>query len=468
MSLYYQSACQLLNQLKTKSISSQDILNQYLARIEQVNPQLNAVVAQDIPSALARAKKADEVISKGHSIGPLHGLPITIKDLCEVKGYPSTYGTLGKKNHIAKTTATAVKLLQDAGAIIVGMTNSPELATAFETDNLVYGKTNNPYDFDRTPGGSSGGESAIIAAGGCAFGLGSDGGGSIRLPAHFCGITGIKPTRGLISVQGIDLPLRGMGLLNPFGTLGPMARYVEDLELMLNPLSCYDFNDPNSVPVTLPPSSSVDRSKLRIGLYTDNGISKVDDKIAQAVQDCASYLSTLGCDVKEVRPPAIEESFDLLWNSFFAIGDNGHSLREQMKDVGSTEVSAIRRRFMEDCSKVYFDTPEMLDRMRRIAIFKRGFHLFMNDYDILLCPPAATCAKPHGKTFDELKDMSYTMTYNLLGWPAGVVRVSENQDNLPIGVQVVARPYKEHQIFSVMKCFEEKFGGFVPSKIIPS
>src|SRR5262245_57980307 len=230
--LIYASATALAQAIRSKKVSSEEVVNAYLQRIEAVNPQLNAVVQLTADTALKQAREADAALARGDSKGPLHGVPMTIKDSFDTAGVISTGGTKGRALFLPSQDAAAVARLRQAGAILMGKTNTPELTLSFETDNLIYGRTNNPYDLSRTPGGSSGGAAAIIAAGGSPLDLGSDLGGSIRLPSHFCGIAGIKPTSGRVPRTG-HIPSFDIGPLEAWMQVGPMARFVEDLILTL-------------------------------------------------------------------------------------------------------------------------------------------------------------------------------------------------------------------------------------------
>ncbi|MGB9629489.1 MAG: amidase, partial [Thermodesulfobacteriota bacterium] len=245
--LIYASAKTLANAIRHREVSSEEVVKTYLERIEEVNPTLNAVVQITADMALAQARAADKRLHRGEIFGPLHGVPMTIKDSIETAGVICTGGTKGRENFIPKQDAPVVARLRSAGAILLGKTNLPELSLAYETDNLIYGRTNNPYDLSRTPGGSSGGEAAIIAVGGSPFGLGADMAGSIRIPAHFCGIAGIKPTTNLVPRTGHFPPLGG--ILSSLWQIGPMARFVEDLILVLPIIAGVDWCDPGIVPM---------------------------------------------------------------------------------------------------------------------------------------------------------------------------------------------------------------------------
>src|ERR1051325_647415 len=231
------SASELARAIREKEVSSSEVVDAHFKRIAEVNPKLNAVVLLTEESARARAKEADEALARGEVWGPLHGVPVTIKDAFEMAGFVSVGGTKGRASYVPFEDATGVTRYREAGAVILGKTNTPEISLAFESDNLVYGQTKNPYDLSRTPGGSSGGEAAAIASGMSPLGLGSDAGGSIRLPAHFCGIAGIKPPSGRTARTGHFPPMGGV--LDSIWQIGPLARRVEDLWLA-PPLLCRD------------------------------------------------------------------------------------------------------------------------------------------------------------------------------------------------------------------------------------
>src|SRR5262245_36613031 len=230
--LIYGSASALACAIRAKEVSAAEVVQAYIQRIEAVNPQLNAVVQLRAEAAQAEARAADAALARGQIIGPLHGVPMTIKDSLDTAGVITTGGTKGRAAFVPAQDATVVARLRAAGAILLGKTNTPELTLAGETDNLIYGRTNNPYDLSRTPGGSSGGAAAIVAAGGAPFDIGSDTAASIRWPAHCCGIAGIKPTAGRVPRTGHIIPF-GLGARDMLTQNGPMARFVEDLSLIL-------------------------------------------------------------------------------------------------------------------------------------------------------------------------------------------------------------------------------------------
>ena len=285
----FASAVDLAGAIRAREISSEEVVRACLRRIDEVNSRINAVVVLRADAALAEARDADQALARGKLKGPLHGVPMTIKDSLDTEGIISTGGTMGRAGFVPEEDATVVERLKAAGAILLGKTNTPELTLSFETDNLVYGRTNNPYDLTRTPGGSSGGAAAIVAAGGAPFDIGSDTGGSICLPSHFCGTAGIKPTSGRVPRTGHIISYGGIhdGLTQ----LGPIARYVRDLALILRVIAGPDGRDPSIVPMPLRDPGRVSMRRLRVAWHTDNGLVSPTDEIAGVVrQGCRSPL----------------------------------------------------------------------------------------------------------------------------------------------------------------------------------
>src|SRR5579863_2887890 len=286
------SASELAGSIRSKQLSSKSVVEAHLEQIARVNPKLNAVVQLTADSARKEADEADAALVRGDIKGPLHGVPVTIKDTLETSGVICTGGTKGRASYVPKADATAVARLRAAGAIILGKTNVPELAGAIETDNLVYGRTNNPYDLARTPGGSSGGESAIVAACGSPLGLGTDAGGSIRIPAHFCGLAAIKPTSGRVPRTG-QFPMP-MGARNPVFHVSLIARKVDDLALALPVISGPDFRDHSIVGMPLLDSKAVTLKGLKLAYFEDDGAASPTKEITAAVRDSAKAFMDAG------------------------------------------------------------------------------------------------------------------------------------------------------------------------------
>jgi amidase len=439
--IIYASASALARAIRQREVSSSEVVEAHLARIAEVNPKLNAVVLLTEEAARARAKEADEALARGESWGPLHGVPVTIKDAFEMAGVVSAGGTKGRAGYVPDEDATGVARYKAAGAVILGKTNTPEISLAFESDNLVYGRTNNPYDLTRTPGGSSGGEAAAIASGMSPLGLGSDAGGSIRLPAHFCGIAGIKPTSGRTARTGHYPPMGG--LLDSIWQIGPLARSVEDLSLALPLLCGNDWRDPTVAPAPLGDPSEVNVKGLRVALHTDNGIISPTEDIARAVRDAARVLADAGAEVVEACPPVPANAHEMLVGLYGA--DGGAGLRMLLKFSGTDETHALMTRLLEVLSTVSLTTAELSGLVLQLDMWRSQMLSFMRDYDLVLCPPCAREAMPHGTTFDDDNQLVfvYTMLYNMTGWPGVVVRAGTSREGLPTGAQLVARPWRE-------------------------
>jgi amidase len=453
------SAAALAQAIRTKKVSVKDVVETHLQRLAEVNPALNAVVQLAGDRALDEARAADLALLKGERLGPLHGVPMTIKDSLDTAGVISTGATQGRTGFIPKQDATIVARLRAAGAILLGKTNTPELTLAGETDNLIYGRTNNPYDFSRTPGGSSGGAGAIIAAGGSPFDIGSDTGGSIRLPAHFCGIAGLKPTSGRVPRTGHVVPF-GLGAVDALTQNGPMARYVADLALILPLIAGVDGIDPGIVPMPLGEPQGVDLQRLRVAVHTDNGIKTPTAEIIAAVRTAAQALAAAGLVVTEDRPAVLPHTFEL--SRQLSGGDGRAWVRRLLARAGTTAIHPwLQRRLDESQPLSVAEYTAMLEDVDR---FRSEMLVFMQQYDVILCPVCAFPAPPHGTTFSEdmWKGFSYTGSYNLTGWPGAVVRAGTSPEGLPIGVQIVARPWHEDVALAVAQHLETALGGWQP------
>lgn len=455
--IIYKSAAALARMIRMKEVSAEEVTRAHLTRIEAVNPKLNAVVQLDAEAALQRARAADSALAKGSVWGPLHGLPITIKDSLDTAGMISTGGTEGRRAYIPPQDATVVQRLRDAGAIIMGKTNTPELTLSYETDNLIYGPTSNPYDLERSPGGSSGGAAAIIAAGGSPLDMGSDTGGSIRLPAHVCGIAGIKPTFGRVPRTGHIISF-DVGALDPWTQIGPMARYVEDLVMALPMIAGPDWRDPAIIPMPLGDPKRVSLKSLRVAFHTDNGIMTPTPEIAGAVRSAAQALADGGAAVDEARPDGMAETLQLMVG--LELADGGAWVRRLLRLAGTEKMHPNLEGFISRAEDPKGSVASELHT--RWNLMRSTMLAFMEHYDVLLCPPNALPALPKGTPFREEigKAFTYTMTYNLTGWPGAVVRAGTSPEGLPIGVQIVARPWHEEVALAVALHIEKALGGY--------
>jgi amidase len=450
------SASRLARAIRTKEISSTELIQAHLERIQSVNPRLNAVVQLAAERALDEAGAADRALNRGEIKGPLHGVPVTFKDAIETAGIISTGGTLGRRSYVPREDAAVVKRLRAAGAIVLGKTNCPELGWAWESDNLIYGRTNNPFSLSLSSGGSSGGESAIIAAGGSPLGLGSDAGGSVRFPAYCCGITAIKPTSGRVPRTG-HFPGPG-GPLDALWQIGPLARYVEDLALALQIISGVDWCDTAIVPMALPDPERISLQKLRVAFYMDNGIEPPSPEIAEAVRRAARALSERGAQVEEARPPQIEQTYEIYLGLFCA--DGGAGVEALLEAAGTTDFHPLMQRVLEIQRSHAISTAEYGALVARWDAFRSTLLGFIEHYDAIVCPVCSFAGMAHGSTYDCLPAFSYTMTYNLTGWPAAVVPVDRSPEGLPLGVQIAARPWREDVALGVARHLETAFGGW--------
>jgi amidase len=373
---------------------------------------------------------------------------MTIKDSLDTAGVISTGGTKGREEFVPDSDATVVSRVRGAGAILLGKTNTSELTLSFETSNLVYGLTNNPFDLERSPGGSSGGAAAIIAAGGSPFDIGSDYGGSIRLPSHFCGIAGLKPSTGRVPRTGNIYPFGG--IQDSFQQIGPLARHVDDLALILELIAGPDSIDPGVAPLPWYDKEVVDIGGLRVSFHTDNGIATPTAETRHTVERVARRFESEVNSVEEARPAGVEQTWDLfplyLW-------DGGAAASRLLHEAGTTEPS----RSFEGPA---LEAVELDELVARWYTFRSRMHSFMADYDAIVCPVNATPARMHGPEMDDLTGFTYTITYNLTGWPSAVVRAGTSPEGLPIGVQIVARPGREDVALALAKFVETEFGGY--------
>ena len=449
--LNYISVTTLSRAIQAKEISSREVLDFYIKRIKQVNPALNAVVQASFENAGTEAAAADEALANGNILGPLHGVPMTIKDSFDTAGVISTGGTMGRSAFVPEHDATVVARLRAAGAILLGKTNTPEFTLSYDTDNLIYGKTNNPYDLSRSPGGSSGGAAAIVAAGGAPFDIGSDYGGSLRYPSHCCGVATIKPTSGRVPRTGHILPFGG--ILDSFQQMGPITRYVEDLNLLLPLISGPDWIDPSIVPMPLGDPGMVDLTSLRVCFHTDNGILSASSKTAEIVSKAAMMLSNEGILTEEILPPGIERTYETglgLWSA-----DGGALIERLLRESGTKEHTLPWLGLAKPLEAGQLDA-----LMVKWYRFRSEMLSVFNSFDVILCPVNAFPALPHGSIGEDLRAFSYTSAYNLTGWPAAVVRGGTSPEGLPIGLQIVAKPWREDVALAMAGYFEKSFGTF--------
>ena len=470
--IFYKSLVEMAELVRSRQISPVELVEVHLARIEQLNPKLNAYVYVDAAGARQQARAAEAALAKnsaGDSFGPLFGVPLSMKSSVEVAGWLCECGSALRKNYVASEDAPLVARLRAAGAILLGNTNVPEFLMSYETDNSLYGRTNNPWDVTRTPGGSSGGEAAVIAAGCSAGGVGSDGGGSIRIPAHFVGICGLKPTPGRIPSTG-HYPVSA-GPFAQLGVVGPMARTIADLQCLFEVMAGHDPQDPASAPVALREWSDGEIRKLRVGYFEDDGVTPVTPETAAAVRAAAEALRQQGFQVEAWRPQNLERVWQLWWNLF---GRAVQTAFEPTVRGRESELSPTHRAWREHVAEQpALDGQEWMNTMIGRDALRGKLLEQMEKFPILLCPACAVPAFRHGerewlvqgRRVEYLKAMSYSQWFNLLGNPAAVVPAGKSPEGLPIGVQVVGRPWEDEAVLAVAAKIEQATGGFRPPPI---
>jgi amidase len=428
--------------VRAGEVSAAELVAAHVEQIAKVNPQLNAVVA-----LLAGSPP-------GETGGPLAGVPFSVKDSIDVRGAKTTAGTVGRRNAApAHADATLVRRLRVAGGIPIAKTNLPDLLFSFETDNLIYGRTNNPYDLARTPGGSSGGEAALIAACGSPLGLGSDCLGSVRVPAAFCGIASIKPTSGRLPRTG-HVPAAG-GWTEALWQIGPMARRVEDLVLAMKLLAAEDEDDFTSPPMPLVESSK--GKNLRLAFFVNNGFARCSSEIEAAVRQCAAFFSQNGVRVEERRPPGVEQAYEL---ELALLGADG------AESIGSTsdQVHPFLTHFVEHMRPYRASGAEFAKRWAQWDEYRANLRRFFREYDAILCPVYTRVALKHGESLIEenFHGFSYTMAWSVAGAPAATVRCASH-DGLPVNVQVVTKPWDDMLALEICQSIEDRFGGWQPA-----
>ncbi len=434
--------------IRTGKESSEHAVTAYLDRIDLVNPKLNAVVQIQREAAIAQAKAADKI--PPNKRGLLHGVPVTIKDSLDTAGIISTGGTKGRANYIPPRDSTAVARLKKAGAIILGKTNTPDLTMAFETNNLVYGRTNNPFDVARTPGGSSGGAAAIVAAGGSPLDIGSDTGGSIRVPSHFCGIVGIKPTAGRVSRAGHIVDFTGPA--QSLTHIGPLAKRVDDLALALSIIEGPDSIDPHVVRAPLGDHKKFPVRDLHVAYFTGLGSLTPTVETVNAVDHALEILGKSGCKATAITIPGADEIYSvytgLLW------GDGGAGWARMLAKWGTTESGMFDR----IKTATTLSSADYSAQFERLDVWRSTLLGIFAGYDVLICPVNVGPAPLHGAV--SRPAAAYTQLFDLTGWPSTVIRAGTSPEGLPLGIQCVARPWRDDISLAVARHLEEAFGPF--------
>jgi amidase len=417
-------AVEIADLVRERVVSSFEVVEAFLGRIEAVNPTINAVVVLAGERAIAEALAADASLAHGHSLGPLHGVPFTAKDVFDTAGVETSAGIPERVGVVPTEDAVVIARMRRAGAILLGKTNVPAGGSGGVTDNPVHGRTSNPYDPERSPAGSSGGEAAIQGAGGSAIGLGSDSGGSLRLPAHYCGVAALKPTTGRVPNTGAFGHLGG--LTDTRTQIGPLSRFVQDLAPVLELLAGPDGRDAGVVPMPRADPNAVDLSELRVAFYTDDGSTATTPDTAAAVRDAADALAQGGATVTEARPNAIGRDALDLTRRYWAW--------EELTGGESVRLLADWDGF----------------RTRMLA--------FMDSFDLIVCPTSPGPADLHGNGIETM--FHYTLPFSLTGQPCVVVPSGRSHEGLPIAVQIVAGAWREDAAIAAARSIETTLGGW--------
>ncbi|MCK9993184.1 MAG: amidase [Alphaproteobacteria bacterium] len=474
------SASNLTAMLRGGKISSVELLAHYLDRVARLNPALNAIVYMDAEAAMARAAAADQARAAGQSWGPLHGLPMTIKDSFEVAGMITTSGAPELREHRSQYNAVTVQRLLDAGAVIFGRTNVPLYTGDLQSYNSVYGTTNNPWDVSRTPGGSSGGAAAAVAAGLCGMELGSDIGGSIRTPSGFCGIYGHKPSWGLVPGRGHIPGPPGAMSESDMNVCGPMARAPEDLEMALKLLAGPDPLMGLARPKALPAASDKPLQGLRIAAWIDDPVCPVDRSVGDQSQTLLDSLARAGAIINDKARPDIDPrrafaTYVRLVIAVNAAGFPDHVIARLRKEAEQADARAT------DYAANFAIGATMSHRQWQSANEARNhmrarWNEFFNGYDVLLCPISPTPAFPHdqsqhqrarrvevnGKPFPYMDQLFWAGLTGMAYLPSTAAPIGRTPSGLPVGVQIVGPYYDDLTTIRVARLIQEVTGGFTP------
>lgn len=471
------SAKRLAGLIRRRKIGCLELLDHYLARVDRFNPDLNAIIVTDIPKARQRARAADTALAKGDVWGPLHGVPMTVKESFDVAGLPTTWGSPDFKNNIAKTNALAVDRWLGAGAVLFGKTNVPLWLADAQTFNDIYGRTNNPWDLSKTPGGSSGGAAAALAAGLTGIEMGSDIASSVRNPAHFCGIFGHKPTYGICPPLGHSLT----GNPSPLDILdiGPLGRSAEDIALGLSIIAGPDEIDAAGYRLSLPPSRKKALHEFKIGIIFDHPTAPVDQEVVGLLQKLAEFLVGEKVEIDDTARPdidmgEIQRTFDVLLRAATSQGQDDRFFADNIKAaqaLGPDDDTKLAR-MLRGCSIRHRDWLRLDEKRHRM---RWKWHEFFKNYDLLLCPVFGRAAYAHDPTPTYERELAVngkmlpfmTQTFwagftGVTYLPASVAPIGFTEDGLPVGVQIVGPQYGDRTCLQFARLLEKEYQGFIP------
>jgi len=478
LDLPFQSAKQLAAAVRKKKIGCLELLDLYLKRVETHNPKLNAIIATDIEGARERAKAADGAVAAGGKLGPLHGVPMTIKESFDVEGLPTTWGDPTFRNSVAERNAVLAQRMVDAGVTLFGKTNVPLNLADWQSYNEVYGSTNNPWDLSRTPGGSSGGSGAALAAGLTGIEAGSDIGASIRNPAHYCGVWGHKPTWNVVCPQGHTLG--GNVAYSDIGVVGPLARSAADLEIAMDVAAGPDAIDGRGWKLNLPRSKKKKLADFRVAVLLSDPNAEVDHTVQAEIQKLADFLGTKGATVSDSARPAFDTAelndvYIRLLRAATSARLPDEAYRQAVADAASLAPDdmsyfAQMQRGNSLSHRTWLQLNEKRHRMRL------AWDAFFQDWDLMLCPVAVTAAFPHDQQGLRHKrtivvnnkhvpvvDQIFWAGYSCVTWlPATAAPIGQSPEGLPIGVQIVGPQYGDYSTIAFAKFLEKEYRGFVP------
>ncbi len=456
LEICHMSALTIAEAIKTKKLSPVEVMDAILQRIELINPRVNAYCTVVAESARTEARQAEDKVMRGEKLGPLHGVPVSIKDLVFTKGIRTTGGTLMYDNFIPGQDAIVVERLKAAGAIIVGKTNTPQSGWVAITDNFIFGPTLNPWDTGRTPGGSSGGAASAVASCMGPLAIGSDGGGSIRIPSSFCGVFGLKPSFGRVP-QGPGFP----GLWEGLSVTGPITRTVPDAALMMEVIAGRDDRDHFSLPDTgLNYLSSLggDLSGLKVAWSKNLGYAIVDPQVLKATEAAVQTFATLGCTVETADPQADspQQSFSTVTAASMAAGlaDKLHQWRDRFEPALVTFIERNKNISATDYINARIANLKYRDKIQS----------FFEEYDLLLTPTLAVPAfevgiygprEIAGERIAPIGWMPFTYPFNITGQPAASVPCGWTDDGLPVGLQIVGRRFDDTTVLKAAAAFEQ-------------
>lgn len=476
--LTFRSAAGMAAALRARQVSAVELLDLHLARIDRFNPSVNAIVVEDREGARRRAAAADAALARSEALGPLHGVPITVKEAFDVEGLPTTWGDPSLRGNIAARTAPSVQSLLDAGAVLIGKTNVPYLLSDWQTFNAIHGTTRNPWNPGVTPGGSSGGAAAALAVGMSALELGSDIGSSIRNPAHYCGVFGHKPSFGVVPQAGHGIPIAR----TPLDVLvcGPLARSAEDLALAMDLLAASEPQDAPGWQVRLPRPAQTRLSDFRVGVLLGSPVCAVDDAVVACLENAISAIAAAGARVD--RAARLEWDLAAFHETYLRVlrGATGAllpeadyaALDEDVVALGPQDGSYRARvaRAATQSHRAWFQANEERQRIRD------AFARLFETVDVLLCPVAASAAFPHdqdrprwartitvnGRQEDYNDQLFWAGIASLPNLPATVVPAGRTPAGLPVGLQIVGPYLHDHRTIAFGRLVSEAIGGFVP------